>query len=173
MFFIFRFVSFLYLYYLFYGEKFREPASFVPVERLDLFQVGLFVAGRVKNPGEPDLFFPIVQICQYDGDFGFQGDIVEAHFPVRISFPGSFGRDGNAESFVGFVLLGNLFYQVGFSASVNGYSSHGAEYPVEGEEKPIFFYQESGKSPDREIGQFTQYKIPITGVRGYADDTFV
>lgn len=171
MFFISRFVSFLGP--LFYGEAFRESTSFVPVERLDLFQVGLFVAGGVKNPDEPDLFFPIVQICQNDGDLGFQGDVVEAHFPVRIPFSGGFGCDGNAESFVGFVLLGNLFYQVGFPASVNGYPSHGMEYPVEGKEKPIFFYQESGKSPDREISQFAPYKIPITGVRSHTDDTFV
>ena len=122
------------------------------------------VTRRNEGTCAGDGFGRIVYPEKHDGYLGFQGDVVEAFFPLRVGFSGTFGRNGQVELAGGSKTPGHLVNQRILFAAVDGDTSHSLEHQVEREEEPFLFHHEMGVAPQRTIEELADEQVPIRGM---------
>jgi hypothetical protein len=127
----------------------------------------------MKYPEQSDAFVAVIELYQDDGHLGVYGDVVKAPLPSGVGLTGAFR--GNAQTKMitfGKQVYNSFGHTLSFSP-VYGYASDGFEKKVEGKAKPFFFYQEISFSAQGIVGQFPNNEIPIAGVGGNYQHTFI
>ena len=160
--------------YFFHGKLAWIFPLVGPIVFHDFAHIGFDVARGVERLGANDALAREIEGVELDGETSLERDEVEAALPLRGQGACAFGRDGQFEMVLGrFGALGQLVGQARLATALHGHTAKAAEEAAHRPEEPFALHQESCAAADAVVVEFGNDEVPVAGVRGYADDTFI
>lgn len=142
----------------------RKPSFILTQLFLNKCYVFLNVTCWGEKAVESACFFLVVHVSNVDRYFRFEGDVVEAFFPVWVVFAGAFWGKEHVHRFIFFEDVDGEFGDVVVLFSVDGNAAQAFQNPSEGWKKQVLFDEDFHLHAEGNKGQATDDEIPIGGM---------
>ena len=115
----------------------------------------------------------VVKSIEQYGQFGLQGYVVEALFPLGLAAARTFGRDAQAELLRLASLLGNNVCHAAVLLPIHRYAPHATEDGTQWPEEPLFLHHKTTLEPFSPHEKQGHDEIPVRGMWREGNNIFL